>query len=387
MTLVDQHAAAVGVTDACRTLGVSRATWYRRRARRDEAMPRPRSRCHPRRLSDAERARVLEVLCSDEFIDRAPREVYAILLERGEYLCSIRTMYRILTEQKAVRERRSQRSHPENAVPRCCAKAPNRLWSWDITKIAGPARTWFSLYVVLDVFSRYVVTWLLARRESAYLATKLIEHAVRAAEIDAGQLTIHADRGAPMTSKSLAEKLVELHVDRSHSRPRVSNDNPFSESQFKTLKYCPNYPGRFADIESGRAWCRSFFGWYNHDHRHEGIGLFTPAAVHFGRHLELDRVRQRALDAAYAAHPERFVKGPPTSPSVPHEVWINRPADCTVTFDLIKPQAPALPGGRGDPRGEGPRLPLVAASETVDNTTVADRRETRCDRTSPALIS
>lgn len=384
MKIVDQHASTVGVTDACRALGVSRATWYRRRAHRDDAVPRPRSRSHPRRLSDAERARVLEVLCSDEFIDRAPREVYAILLERGEYLCSIRTMYRILSEQEAVRERRPQRVHPENAVPRCCATAPNQLWSWDITKIAGPARTWFSLYVVLDVFSRYVVAWLLARRESAYLATKLIEHAVRAAEIDAGQLTIHADRGAPMTSKSLAEKLAELHVDRSHSRPRVSNDNPFSESQFKTLKYCPDYPGRFTDIGAGRGWCSSFFGWYNHEHRHEGIGLFTPADVHFGRHVELDRVRQRALDAAYAVHPERFVKGPPKSPSVPEEVWINRPAEQSVTIEVAAALAPALPGGRGGPGGEGPRLPLVAAHHAPSTATIVDRRETRSEL---ALIS
>jgi len=261
MTLVDQHASTVGVTDACRTLGVSRATWYRRRDRHDDVASRLRSRSHPRRLSDAERAHVLEVLCSEEFIDRAPREIYAILLERGAYLCSVRTMYRILVEQKAVRERRPQRTHPENAVPRCCAKAPNQLWSWDITKLAGPARTWFSLYVVLDVFSRYVVTWLLARRESAYLATRLIEQALIDEGIDENQLTIHADRGSAMTSKSLAQLLADLRVERSHSRPRVSNDNPFSEAQFKTLKYCPDYPGQFADVDGGRAWCSSFFGW------------------------------------------------------------------------------------------------------------------------------
>ncbi len=383
MTLVDQHASTVGVTDACRTLGVSRATWYRRRAHRGDATPRPRSRSHPRRLSDAERARVLEVLCSDEFIDRAPREVYAILLERDEYLCSIRTMYRILSDQKAVRERRPQRNHPENAIPRHRATAPNQLWSWDITKLPDSHRSFFNLYVVLDVFSRYVVAWLLARRESAYLATRLIEQAIVSAGIDADQLTVHADRGAPMTSKSVAQMLADLHVDRSHSRPRVSNDNPFSEAQFKTMKYCPDYPGRFADVGAGRAWCSSFFGWYNHEHRHEGIGLFTPADVYFGRYLELDRARQRTLDAAYAAHPERFVKGPPKSPSVPSEVWINRPVDRTVTVEVVTAEAPALPGGRGDPRGEGPRLPLVAAQEAPIDAAVVDRRETRSE--SPAL--
>jgi len=357
MTLVDQHASIVGVTDACRTLGVARATWYRRRARRDGATSRPRSRSHPRRLSDAERARVLEVLCSDEFLDRAPREIYAILLERGEYLCSVRTMYRILAEQKAVRERRAQRTHPENAVPRCCAKAPNQLWSWDITKLAGPARTWFHLYVVLDVFSRYAVTWLVARRESSALATRLIEHALIAEGIDEDQLTIHADRGAPMTSRSLAQLLAGLGVERSHSRPRVSNDNPFSEAQFKTLKYCPDYPGRFADIACARAWCTSFFGWYNHEHRHEGIGLFTPAAVHRGQHLELGRIRQRALDAAYASHPERFVRGRPTSPSVPPEVWINRPTDATMT--PVPPAAPWPQPFRGE-AGEFEGRPIPA---------------------------
>lgn len=386
MTLVDQHAWAVGVTDACRTLGVSRATWYRWRSRREAQ--RARSRSHPRRLTDAERAHVLEVLCSKEFIDRAPREVYAILLERGTYLCSVRTMYRILAEQKAVRERRPQRHHPEHAVPRCRATAPNQLWSWDITKLPGPLRTFFSLYVVLDVFSRYVVAWLLARRESAYLATRLIEQAIVAAGVDPDQLTVHADRGAPMTAKSMTQMLADLRVERSHSRPRVSNDNAYSEAQFKTMKYGPDYPGRFTGHRHAYDWSASFFHWYNHDHRHEGIGLFTPADVYFGRHREIQRVRQDALDAAYTAHPERFVNGPPAAPSVPIEVWINRPDHQSVVFPVVTaPQAPALPGGRGDPRGEGPRLPLVAAPETFDDATTVDRRETRRDLPTLALIS
>ena len=333
MSLVDHHAPTVGVTGVCRAIGVSRATWYRRRTRSVEASPMTRSRSHPRRLTDAERQEVIDVLCSEEFADRAPREVYAILLERGKYLCSIRTMYRILHERKAVRERRAQRDHPENAVPRCCARGPNEVWSWDITKLPGPARTHFSLYVVLDVFSRFIVDWLLAERESALLATRLIEQQIVAAGIDAGQLTVHADRGAPMTSKSMAQMLADLHVDRSHSRPRVSNDNPFSESQFKTMKYCPSWPGRFMSREDAREWVASFVQWYNHKHRHEGIGLFTPADVHNGRHLAIDRERQRALDDAYAAHPERFVRGRPISPSLPVEVWINRPTDATVTLE------------------------------------------------------
>ena len=378
MSLVDHHAPAVGVTGVCRALGVSRATWYRRRTRSVEPSPATlRQRSHPRRLTDAERQDVIDVLCSEEFSDRAPREVYAILLERGKYLCSIRTMYRILHERKAVRERRAQRNHPENAVPRCCARGPNEVWSWDITKLPGPLRSFFSLYVVLDIFSRYVVTWLLARRESAYLATRLIEQAVISAGIDADQLTVHADRGAPMTSKSVAQMLADLRVERSHSRPRVSNDNPYSEAQFKTMKYGPSYPGRFSGYAHAYDWTASFFPWYNNDHRHEGIGLFTPADVHFGRHLALDCVRQRALDAVFAAHPERFVKGPPTSPPVPSEVWINRPADRTMTFAVVTAKAPALPGGRGDPRGEGPRLPLVAAPQTPSHAVGHQRRETR----------
>jgi putative transposase len=362
MILVEEHAPTVGVVDACRTIGVSRATWYRRRARREVETPGRRSRNHPRRLGDTERARVLEVLCSEEFIDRAPREIYAILLERGTYLCSVRTMYRILAERKAVRERRAQRNHPENPVPRCRATGPNQLWSWDITKLPGPLRTYFSLYVVLDVFARYIVAWLLAQRESAYLATRLIEQAINDADIDPGQLTVHADRGAPMTAKPLVQTLADLGVERSHSRPRVSNDNPFSEAQFKTMKYCPAWPDRFTGRQHAHDWCTSFVRWYNHEHRHEGIGLFAPADVYFGRHLEIGRVRRATLDAAFAAHPERFVRGRPTPPSVPQEVWINRPTqDNVVLRHPVSSEAPALLGGRGGPGGEGPRLPLVAA--------------------------
>jgi putative transposase len=318
---------------------------------------------------------VLAVLCNDEFVDRSPRQVYATLLERGEYLCSVRTMYRILAERRTVRERRRVRSHPKHPVPRCRATAPNQLWSWDITKLPGPYRLFYSLYVVLDVFSRYVVTWVLAERESGYLATRLIEQAILTAGIDAGQLTVHADRGAPMTSKSITQMLADLQVERSHSRPRVSNDNAYSESQFKTMKYCPDWPGQFANQLHARNWTASFMHWYNHDHRHEGIGFFTPADVHFGRHLALDRVRRNTLDVAYAKHPERFVNGPPRPPTVPSEVWINRPTIASVTLS-----APALSGGRGDPRGEGPRLPLVAARERSDNHTHVDRRETRRDQ-------
>ena len=288
-------------------------------------------------------------------------------------------MYRILAERRAVRERRPQREHPQYAVPSCCARGPNELWSWDITKLPGPSRTWFSLYVILDVYSRYVVTWLLARSESAFLATRLIEQAIQTHDVDPSGLTIHADRGAPMTAKPMTQLLADLGIERSHSRPRVSNDNPYSESQFKTLKYCPQYPASFASYELARTWCDSFLRWYNHEHRHEGIGLFAPVDVFTGRHLQLTRHRQKALDHAYAAHPERFVHGRPAAPRVPNEVWINRPNSQTLplTSQSLDTQAPTFLGGRGDPRGEGPHLPLVAAPEAPRFTTTVDRREIR----------
>jgi len=351
MKIVDEHAPEVGIAPACRAVEVSRATWYRRRKKNAQnAAPRIQSRRRPpRRLSDAERERILDILCSDEFVDRSPRAVYAMLLERGEYCCSVRTMYRILAEQRAVRERRPQRKHPEYTAPICCARGPNELWSWDITKLAGPNRSWFSLYVILDVFSRFVVSWLLARRESAFLATCLIEQAIQSHDVNPLRLTIHADRGGPMRAKSTAQLMADLGIERSHSRPRVSNDNPFSEAQFKTLKYCPQYPGSFTTYEAAKSWSGSFFAWYNHEHRHEGIGLFTPSDVYTGRHMELTVARQRVLDMAYAAHPERFVRGRPTPPVVPDEVWINRPTDDLVTVgseasDPARPQSPS--GGK-----------------------------------------
>jgi len=358
MTIVDEHAPQVGIAPACRAVEVSRATWYRRRAKHSGSVLEDRRR-PPRRLSDEERQRVVNLLCSDEFIDRSPRAVYAILLERGEYLCSVRTMYRILAEQRAVRERRPQRKHPEYAAPICCARGPHELWTWDITKLAGPNRSWFSLYVILDVYSRFVVSWLLARRESAFLATRLIEQAIQTHDVAPSRLTIHADRGAPMRAKSTVQLMVDLGIERSHSRPRVSNDNPFSEAQFKTLKYCPQYPGAFPGYESAKAWSAAFFEWYNHEHRHEGIGLFTPVDVYTGRHLELTIVRQRVLDGAYASHPERFVKGPPKSPAVPDEVWINRPTADLVPVNSLTSESTRPPSPSG---GEKARPALEAVS-------------------------
>jgi putative transposase len=351
MKIVDEHAPEVGVAPACRAVEVSRATWYRRQKATSESITEDRRR-PPRRLADAERDRVVNVLCSDEFVDRSPRAVYAILLERGEYLCSVRTMYRILAEHRAVRERRPQRKHPEYTAPICCARGPNELWSWDITKIAGPHRSWFNLYVILDVYSRFVVSWLLARRESAFLATRLIEHAIQVHDVEPSRLTIHADRGAPMRAKCTAQLMADLRIERSHSRPRVSNDNPFSEAQFKTLKYCPQYPGAFPGYESAKSWSATFFEWYNNEHRHEGIGLFTPADVYTGRHMQLTIARQRALDAAYVAHPERFVKGPPKPPAFRFEFWIKRPCDDLVHCGATAPDSnrPPRPSGGNEAR-------------------------------------
>ena len=383
MKIVDEHAPDVGVAPACRALEISRATWYRRRGRAS-APARADRRRPPRRLTDQERERVVEILCSEEFVDRSPRAVYATLLDRGEYLCSIRSMYRILAQRQAVRERREQRTHPPHAVPVLCARDSNELWTWDITKLAGPFRTWFSLYVILDVYSRFVVDWLLARSESAFLATRLIERAIRTHGVDPARLTIHADRGSPMTAKSMAQLLADLGVDRSHSRPRVSNDNPYSEAQFKTLKYCSQFPGEFAGYEDAKAWCRPFLHWYNHEHRHEGIGLFTPADVYTGRHLELTRARQCVLDRAYQANPERFVRGRPTPPIVPQEVWINRPGATTLA---LRADAADLPGGRGIPKGEGSRPPLVAAQQRLLHATSNHRRETHSEVLTPFIAS
>ena len=319
-------APEIGMAPACRALGVSRATAYRHRS------PRPtgerRSRPRPAlALSDEERAAVLEQLHAERFADRSLAQVYATLLDEGTYLASERTMYRVLAAQGESGERRAQLRHPVYAKPELLATGPNQLWSWDITKLKGPATwTWFYLYVLLDVFSRYVTGWLLATRESGILADRLIAEAVAKEGVTSG-LTIHADRGPSMTSKPVAYLLADLGITKSHSRPHVSDDNPFSEAQFKTLKYHPGFPPRFGSIEDARAFCRSFFGWYNGEHRHAGIGLLTPEMVHRGRAEEVRAARAAVLADAYAAHPERFVRKHPEPPPLPTAVWINPPKE------------------------------------------------------------
>jgi putative transposase len=315
----------VGVRPACEALGVPRASFYRWRKGPPPAAD-ARRRRSPRALSAAERQRVKETLYSERFVDQAPREVFATMLDEGEYLCSVRTMYRILDEDQAVRERRDQLRHPAYQQPELLATVPNEVWSWDITKLLGPQKwTYFYLYVILDIFSRYVVGWMLARRESSDLARRLIRETLDKQHVSADQLTLHSDRGPSMTSHGVAELLATLGVTKSHSRPQVSNDNPFSESQFKTLKYCPEFPDRFAGYEHALSFCREFFAWYNDEHYHSGIGLLTPATLHYGQAAQVIASRAEVLRAAYAKHPERFVRGCPTPQPLPAAVWINPP--------------------------------------------------------------
>jgi len=326
MQATEELAPRVGVAAVCDAIGLSRASLYRRRH-----PPQPSHRPTPARtLSEPERQEVLQVLHSERFVDVAPAQVHATLLEEGSYLCSPRTMYRILAANGEVRERRDQLQHPRHAKPELVATAPNQVWSWDITKLKGPAKLlYFHLYVILDIFSRYVVGWMIAEAENAGLAERLIEESCIKQGIAPDQLTLHSDRGAPMTSKTVAQLLAELGIDKSHGRPRVSNDNPFSEAFFKTAKYRSAMPARFADAFHARDIFRGVLDWYNNDHRHSGIAYLTPSVVHHGRADEVLDRRHRARMAAYLAHPDRFVNGPPQRETLPRAVWINPPATTT----------------------------------------------------------
>jgi len=324
MDAVQQLAPTVGIESACDALGVVRASFYRRPV--FGPMPLVIRPAPARALREQERETVRAVLNSVRFQDCAPAAIQATLLDEGQYLCSTRTMYRVLNKDGASRERRDQLTHPEYRKPELLATAPNQLWSWDITKLRGPAKwTYFYLYVILDVFSRYVVGWMVAPREGAELARKLIEETSEKQIILPDQLTIHADRGSSMRSKPVAFLLADLSITKTHSRPYTSNDNPYSESQFRTMKYRPEFPDRFGSIQDARAFCQMFFAWYNEDHRHSGIGMMTPAMVHHGLAFEVRENRQLVLDAAYSAHPDRFVRRPPVPLPLPKEVWINKP--------------------------------------------------------------
>jgi putative transposase len=328
---VARLAPAVGTVRACRAIGQPRSSWYRRHRQSPPPPLRPRRPAvapQPRALSPVERQAVLDVLHDERFCDQAPASVWATLLDEGSYLCSPSTMYRLLRQQGETGDRRRHATHPARVKPELLATEPNQVWSWDITKLAGPARwSWFYLYVILDVFSRYAVGWMVAAREAALLAERLLADTIANQQVEAGQLTVHADRGSSMTSKPVALLLADLGVTKSHSRPHVSNDNPYSEAQFKTLKHHPTFPDRFGCIQDARAFCQEFFGWYNVEHHHSGIGLLTPADVHFGRVGQITTARQEVLSSAYAAHPERFVRKPPTPPAPPDAVWINKPID------------------------------------------------------------
>jgi len=321
----EQLAETIGVSAACQALDVIRSSLYRARPS-IEAAPKPERQASPRALQPAEKTKVREVLNSDRFQDQAPREIYATLMDEGKYLCSWRTMYRILEENQEVQERRNQVRHPNYAKPELLATQSNQLWSWDITKLLGPAKwTYYYLYNILDVFSRYSVGWLIAERESASLAQELIAATCVRQGIQPQQLTIHADRGSSMTSKPVALLMADLGVTKTHSRPHVSNDNPFSEAQFKTLKYRPDYPERFGCQADARSWAGEFFRWYNYEHHHSAIGLLTPADVHFGRAQAVLDQRQQVLQAAYQKNPERFVKGLSVPAPLPTAVWISPP--------------------------------------------------------------
>jgi putative transposase len=323
---VQELSPIVGTRPACRALGAAPATVYRRR-RPPELRPRRPRPTSARALTEDERAQVLGVLHSERFVDSSPAQVWATLLDEGTYLASERTMYRLLAAKHGgVRERRDQLTHPAYTRPELLAERPNELWSWDITKLKGPAKwTAFYLYVILDVFSRYAVGWTVQYRETGPIATALIAQSVEQQQITREQLTVHADRGIPMRSKPVAFLMADLGVTKSHSRPYTSTDNPYSEAQFKTLKYRPEFPDRFDSIEQTREFCRGFFHWYNHEHRHSGIGLMTPASVHYGQAEELHAARARVLEAAYARNPERFVRQQPTPPALPTAAWINKP--------------------------------------------------------------
>lgn len=334
----DQIAAwapRVGIERACRAFGVSARTWRHQRQAADGRLPVRPSRAlppgqrggHPARVPDAQREEIRQLLCGERFCDLAPAQIYNALLDDGEYLCSERTMYRILHDADQVRERRRGHRRRPKAAPRVHATGPNQAWSYDISRLAGPvARCWFYLYVVLDIFSRKIVAWSVDTVESDAVVKRLITTACRRQGIAPEQLTLHSDRGAQMTSTSIAELLETLGVTRSLSRPRTSNDNPYSEANFKTAKYRPDYPARFADLAEARAWMRRFVHWYNLEHYHSGVAYLHPADVHAGRASQIVAARQRVLDAAYAAHPERFPRGQPVAAEPPTEAWINKPA-------------------------------------------------------------
>ena len=320
---MSELASKIGLKSACEVLNVPRSRIYRQRQAKAEPAPRP---IPAHALSPTEKISIREVLNSERFMDQPPRQVYAALLDEGKYVCHWRTMYRILHAHGEVRERRLIRRHPTYKKPELLAEGPNEVWSWDITHLRGPVKwSGYKLYTVLDIFSRYVVGWMIAEVETSDLAKQLIAETARKQGIQPDQLTLHADNGSPMTGKPLSQLLVDLGITKSHSRPHTSDDNPFSEAQFKTMKYRPDYPDRFDSIEAAREWARVFFAWYNDDHYHSGLNLMTPASVHYGQANAVQQQRQCVMLEAFEAYPERFRAGIPIVKTAPNAVYINRP--------------------------------------------------------------
>ncbi|HYC77479.1 MAG TPA: IS3 family transposase [Planctomycetota bacterium] len=323
MTAVDGLLGKATIAAACAALRLPRASYYRSRRARAPARKRPPP---PRAIPPAVRREVRDLLVSPRFVDDAPPEIYAQLLDEGRRPCSVRSMYRILAEDGAIKERRAQVVRPAYAKPELLATAPNQVWTWDITKLRGPAKwTYFHLYVVLDLFSRYAVAWLVADRESAAYAVRLVREAVGREGVAPGELVVHADRGAAMRSKSLAQLCADLDVRRSFSRPHTSDDNPFIEASFKTMKYQPEFPDRFDSFSAAREFCRSYFGWYNREHRHSGIAFLTPETVYRGRTPEVLAARQATLDRDFDENPIRYANRRPRVAALPAAVYINPP--------------------------------------------------------------
>jgi len=362
MAVIQEQGPRLGIRPLCRALGVAPASYYRWRG----PGPVPARRSSPRALSAEEQQAVLALLHTDRFVDLAPAVVVATLLDEQRYLCSARTMYRLLAAHQEVRERRDQRRHPGYAAPELLATAPNQLWSWDITKLKGPVKwSYYHLYVILDVFSRYVVGWMVAVREAARLAEQLIAASCRRQGITAGQLTLHADRGSSMRSKTVALLLADLGVTRTHSRPYTATDNPYSEALFKTAKYRPAIPERFGSVEHARQVFGPLFAWYNTAHRHSGLAMLTPHDVHSGRAPERLAARSQVLAAAYAAHPERFPRGRPMPGRLPGTVWINKPTSVPESEQPGCPRTDDLELGRDNGTPESELLVPIAEEDAV----------------------
>jgi transposase InsO family protein len=380
MDLVEQlDDPAVSVTLACDALGLSRATLYRHTQLPvlPSGLARPPS---PRRLSDEERAAVLAVFHSPEFVDQPVQEVYAALLSRGLHLASRRTMYRLLAAEGETSERRRQRAPYRYTKPSLTATAPNQVWTWDITKLATTRVVVFlHAYVIIDLFSRYVVGWMVAEKECKHLATQLFAETIARQGVEPG-ITVHSDRGSAMKSDTLAQLLVTLGAQQSFSRPHVSDDNAFSEAQFRTLKYQADYPGKFEDVRQASGWLAPFFGWHNEEHHHTGLALFTPAEVFFGRVEEVACRRQAALDAAYAAHPNRFAKGPPTVKRPPREVSINPLTSKVAEVTDDSPASPVYPTARDGAQDES-----RAAEPAREASTPLTRSSTGAARPAPPV--